>query len=359
MTDQDLAPPSPEFLSPLRWSSAGLELLDQTRLPGEEVWIVCERPEQVAEAIRRLAIRGAPAIGVAAAYGLVLGLRGVEDSAEPEVLDRRFDEVEALLASTRPTAVNLRWALARGRQVFETSRTSEALLAWAQALNAEDVAINRRMGEHGARLFTAADRVLTHCNAGALATAGYGTALGVIQSAFAQGKLGMVWVDETRPLLQGARLTAWELKRLGIPFRLITDSSAGALMARGLVDRIVVGADRIAANGDAANKIGTYTVAVLAHRHGIPFYIAAPRSTIDAATPTGAEIPIEERAGEEVTELRGLSLAPAGTAAFNLAFDVTPNELLAGIITEVGVLTPPYTESIAKALAENGTETDR
>jgi methylthioribose-1-phosphate isomerase len=365
MTEQDRASSLPDTLSPLRWGPLGLELLDQTRLPSEEVWILCERPEQVADAIRRLAIRGAPAIGVAAAYGLVLGLRDLGDGGEegaptdPALLDQRFDEVFALLAATRPTAVNLRWALAAGRRVFVEHRTAEALLAWAQALHAEDVAINRRMGEHGAQLFLEGDRVLTHCNTGALATAGYGTALGVIQSSFRQGKLGMVWVDETRPLLQGARLTAWELERLGIPFRLITDSSAGALMARGLVDRIVVGADRIAANGDAANKIGTYTVAVLAHRHGIPFYVAAPLSTIDRETLTGADIPIEEREAHEVTELRGMPVAPAGTKALNFAFDVTPSELIAGIITEVGVLTAPYTESIAKAFAAGGEETDR
>jgi methylthioribose-1-phosphate isomerase len=357
----------PETLSPLRWSPRGLELLDQTRLPGEEVWIVCERPEQVADAIRRLAVRGAPAIGVAAAYGLVLGLRDFGkggERPEPALLDRRFDEVEALLAATRPTAVNLRWALARGRRVFAESRAggpeavASALLAWAHALYAEDIAVNRRMGEHGARLFAAGDRVLTHCNAGALATAGYGTALGVIQSSFRQGRLGMVWVDETRPLLQGARLTAWELQRLGIPFRLVTDSSAGALMARGLVDRIVVGADRIAANGDTANKIGTYTVAVLADRHSVPFYVAAPLSTMDRDTPTGAEIPIEERETREVTELLGRPIAPSETAALNFAFDVTPHELIAGIITEVGVLAPPYTESIASAFAGRGSGTE-
>ena len=348
-----------ETLSPLRWTLRGLELLDQTLLPAREAWILCERPEQVADAIRRLAVRGAPAIGVAAAYGLVLGLRDLQEKTgeSTAALDRRFDEVSALLGGTRPTAVNLRWALDRGRRVYEESRgggaaaARAALLAWAHDLHAADVAANRRMGEHGARLFAPGDRVLTHCNAGALATAGYGTALGVIQSSFQQGKVGMVWVDETRPLLQGARLTAWELRRLGIPFRLVTDSSAGALMARGLVDRIVVGADRIAANGDTANKIGTYTVAVLAHRHGVPFYIAAPLSTIDRATATGAEIPIEERETREVTEVLGTAIAPEETRALNFAFDVTPHELIAGIITEVGVLEPPYTESIAAAFA--------
>ena len=343
--------PSTETFSPMRWEGSRLGLLDQTRLPVEEVWLACDHPEQVADAIKRLAVRGAPAIGVAAAYGLVLGMRGVDDAR----LRGRFDEVSELLGSTRPTAVNLRWALNRGREVFERSlpegpaAVSAALLDWAHRMHAEDISVNRRIGEHGAALFSPEARVLTHCNAGALATAGYGTALGVIQSAFRVGKVGMVWVDETRPLLQGARLTAWELKRLGIPHQLVTDSSVGTLMAQGLVDRIVVGADRIAANGDTANKIGTYTVAVLAHRHGVPFYVAAPLSTIDRATPTGASIPIEERAGGEVTEVFGTRVAPEDTQAMNFAFDVTPAELIAGIVTEVGVLAPPYTESIAAA----------
>ncbi|NJL27516.1 MAG: S-methyl-5-thioribose-1-phosphate isomerase, partial [Thermoanaerobaculia bacterium] len=229
-----------------------------------------------------------------------------------------------------------------------------ALEAWAADLHARDVATNRQIGEHGAALFRRGDRVLTHCNAGALATAGYGTALGVITSGFRAGRVAQVWVDETRPLLQGARLTAWELGRLGIPFRVVTDSSAGALMSRGMVDRIVVGADRIAANGDTANKIGTYTVAVVAARHGVPFYVAAPLSTIDPRTPTGDEIPIEERAEEEVVELFGQRVAPAAAPALNFAFDVTPHELIAGIITEVGVLAAPYEESI-RAAFENAT----
>ena len=343
-----------EPFSPMRWDGDHLKLLDQTRLPEAEAWLDCREPEQVADAIRRLAVRGAPAIGVAAAYGLVLGMRTVTD---PGQLTARFEEVSDLLGRTRPTAVNLRWALERGREVFARSASggpeevSRALLAWARELHAEDVRINRRMGEHGAALFSRGARVLTHCNTGSLATAGYGTALGVIQSAWGQGKVGMVWVDETRPLLQGARLTAWELKRLQIPFRLVTDSSAGTLMAQGLVDRIVVGADRIAANGDTANKIGTYTVAVLAHRHGVPFYVAAPLSTIDRATPDGAAIPIEERQAGEVTEVFGRRIAPDETEALNFAFDVTPNELITAIITEAGVLEPPYTESIAAAFA--------
>jgi methylthioribose-1-phosphate isomerase len=354
MSDRPAAGASPEPFSPLRWEGGGLRLLDQTRLPVAEVWIDCETSEQVADAIRRLAVRGAPAIGVAAAYGLVLGLRAVRD---PEGLAGRFEEVSRLLAGTRPTAVNLRWALERGRRVFAENAArgpevvAAALLAWARELHAEDVRVNRRIGEHGAALFAPGTRVLTHCNAGALATAGYGTAIGVITAAFERGNVAQVWVDETRPLLQGARLTAWELKKLGIPFRLVTDSSAGALMSQGLVDRIVVGADRIAANGDTANKIGTYMVAALAHRHGIPFYVAAPLSTIDRATPTGKEIPIEERRGEEVTEVLGTRVAPEETPALNFAFDVTPAELITAIITEAGVLEPPYERSIAEAFA--------
>jgi methylthioribose-1-phosphate isomerase len=350
--------PTAEPFSPMRWEGPGLRLLEQTRLPVEEVWIDCETPEQVADAIRRLAVRGAPAIGVVAAYGLVLGMRTVQDPARSAA---RFEEVSRLLGSTRPTAVNLRWALDQGRRVYEANASqgpeavTAALLDWARELHAEDIRINYRIGEHGAKLFGAGSRVLTHCNTGALATAGYGTALGVITSAWREGKVGQVWVDETRPLLQGARLTAWELKKLGIPFRLVTDNSAGTLMAQGLVDRIVVGADRIAANGDTANKIGTYTVAVLAHRHKVPFYVAAPLSTIDRATPTGADIPIEERREEEVTQVFGTRVAPEDTPALNFAFDVTPAELITAIITEAGVLEPPYERSIAGAFEHKST----
>lgn len=358
-----------DSFSPLRWEGGALELLDQTRLPAVEEWLTCRHPEQVADAIRRLAVRGAPAIGVAAAYGLAVGFALPQADETPAGLARRFAEVADLLAATRPTAVNLRWAIERGRQVFaDTLRRYTlgraeaaggeagrevvygALLFWARGLHAADVAANRAIGEHGAALFAAGSRVLTHCNTGALATAGYGTALGVIQSSWRQGKVGLVWVDETRPLLQGARLTAWELRRLGIPFRVLPDAAAGALLARGEVDRIVVGADRIAANGDTANKIGTYPLAVLARRHDVPFYVAAPLSTIDPATATGADIPIEERAPAEVTHLAGLPLTPEGTEALNLAFDVTPADLITNIITEVGVLEPPYEQSIARAL---------
>jgi methylthioribose-1-phosphate isomerase len=283
-------------------------------------------------------------------------------AAEGEDLRRRFDEVSTLLAETRPTAVNLAWALARGRAVFESrvaegrERAIEAMLKWAHELHAADIEANRRIGAFGAELFGNEDRVLTHCNTGALATGGYGTALGVVQASWAAGKVSMVWVDETRPLLQGARLTTWELQRLGIPFRLVTDSSAGSLLSRGLVDRIVVGADRIAANGDTANKIGTYPLAVLAQRHQVPFYVAAPVSTIDGETPTGAEIPIEERDPLEVKEVFGTAVAPTGAEAANFAFDVTPHELITAIITDVGVLEPPFVESIAGAL-QKGTGT--
>jgi methylthioribose-1-phosphate isomerase len=327
-------------------------MIDQTLLPTEETWIRCTRVEQVDEAIYRLSVRGAPAIGVAAAYGLVVGLSEVEDAAD---LPGRFDQVYDILIASRPTAVNLAWALKRGRQEFEKvqGQSPEAvrahLLAWAKDLHRKDLETNLAIGRHGAELFQKGDRVLTHCNAGALATAGYGTAVGVITSSWNEGRLGKVWVDETRPLLQGARLTTWELKKLGIPFQLVTDNSAGALFARNMVDRIVVGADRIAANGDAANKIGTYTVAVLAHRHGVPFYVAAPLSTIDRDTPSGDAIPIEERKVEEVTNVFGTRVAPEGIDALNIAFDVTPAELIAGIITEEGVLTAPYEESIRQA----------
>ena len=346
--------PIGEPFTPLRFRGARLELLDQTLLPGEERWISCATVEEVAAAIRRLAVRGAPAIGIAAAYGLVVALL---DPADPEPdPGRRIAKAVTTLAATRPTAVNLRWALGEGEGAFELLRElapaeqSRRLLEWATALHADDVERNRRMAEHGAALFAPGTRALTHCNAGALATGGIGTAVGVLAEAFRTGRLAQVWVDETRPLLQGARLTSWELGRLAVPHRLVTDSMVGALMARGLVDRVVVGADRIARNGDAANKIGTYTVAVLAARHGVPFHVAAPLSTFDPEIATGAEIPIEERAGLEVTELDGRRTAPEGTTGFNLAFDVTPAELITAIVTEVGVLEPPFGPKIDELL---------
>jgi methylthioribose-1-phosphate isomerase len=281
----------------------------------------------VAEAIRTLAVRGAPAIGLAAAYGLAL------------VEDDQVDDAFELLAATRPTAVNLRWAL-------ERTRGAPDRLAFARHLERSQLEADKRIAELGAERFEEGDRALTHCNTGPLATGGYGTAGGVLRAAHEAGRLELAWVTETRPLLQGARLTTWELQRAGVPFKLVTDSSVGALMARGMVDRVVVGADRIAANGDVANKVGTYPIAALAARHGVPFYVAAPVSTIDGATATGAEIPIEERDPGEV--LAGS--APAGAGAFNPAFDVTPAELVAAIFTEVGPLHPPYWESIGRAL---------
>lgn len=334
--------------SPIRWSDGELLLLDQTLLPEQEEWLHCRRPEDVAGAIRRLSVRGAPAIGVAAAYGLVLGARD-------------FDSAYELLLATRPTAVNLRWALDRGRalrdrcvEAGEGQELRERLLDWARDLYRQDVEANRRIGTFGRGLFEEGDRVLTHCNAGALATAGYGTAIGVVEAAWSAGLLASVWVDETRPLLQGSRLTTWELSRLEIPHRLITDNSAGAIIARGWVQKIVVGADRIAANGDVANKVGTYPVAVLAARHGVPFYVAAPLSTIDRDTASGAEIPIEERDAEEVVHAFGKRIAPQDTEALNIAFDVTPAELVAALITDAGVLRPPYGESIASAFRDQG-----
>ena len=310
--------------APLRFSDGALLVLDQRRLPADEVWIRCETAEEAAECIRSMAVRGAPAIGLAAAYGMALAAEAGADSGS----------AAAILRDARPTAVNLAWAVDRMLE-------ADAPLELALQLHREQEAADRRLAELGSERFEPGDRALTHCNTGALATGGFGTAGGVLQAAWSQGRLAQVWVDETRPLLQGARLTAWELRRAGIPFRVVADSAAGGLMARGLVDRVVVGADRIAANGDVANKVGTYPLAVLAARHEIPFYVAAPVSTIDPGTPTGAGIPIEERDPAEVT---------ADDAAFNPAFDVTPAELITAIFTEAGVLEPPYGEAIASLL---------
>jgi methylthioribose-1-phosphate isomerase len=341
------------MLSPIRWEDGALALLDQRRLPAEEAWLRCEKPEQVAEAISGMAVRGAPAIGIAAAYGVALAVR---DTADPAAARRRFEEAFDLLAATRPTAANLGWALERASLALERALdraepAAEALLTLAHDLEESQLAADRRLARLGAELLSEGDRVLTHCNTGALATGGYGTAGGVIQAAFEFGRLRSVWVNETRPLLQGSRLTAWELQRAGIPFRVVTEASLGALMGRGLVDRVLVGADRIAANGDVANKIGTYPIAVLAERHGVPFYVAAPRSTIDPGAASGEAIPIEERDPREVTSVLDRAVAPPGTVAVNWAFDVTPHALVKAIVTEVGVLEPPYGESIASALA--------
>jgi methylthioribose-1-phosphate isomerase len=334
-------------ISPVRWEDGRLVLLDQTRLPMEEVERGYTTWQDVADAIRTLVVRGAPAIGVAAAFGVVLAARGSRATSHPALLADLEDAIKGL-AATRPTAVNLFWALDRMRALVVASAAlpvpavQARLLTEAQAILTEELAANRAMGAHGAALVPDGARVLTHCNAGALATAGYGTAVGVIRAAHERGKLAMVWVDETRPVMQGSRLTAWELVKEGIPHRLISDVAAGFVMKRGEVDLVVTGADRIAANGDTANKIGTYSVAVLARHHGIPFYVAAPSSTIDPAIPSGASIVIEERDASEVRGVAGRQTAPAASPVFNPAFDVTPAELITAIITERGVFRSPY-----------------
>jgi methylthioribose-1-phosphate isomerase len=324
-------------------------LIDQRRLPDEEVYLRCLDHHQVAVAIKEMAIRGAPAIGVAAAYGLALGVRLT--AAEGSALAQEFDAMCAELAATRPTAVNLFWAIARMRERFGALASGpelrDGLLLEAQAIDREDVDSCRRIGDFGADLLPPDARILTHCNAGALATAGYGTALGVIRSAVKLGKVRSVMADETRPYLQGARLTAWELMRDGIPTTVIADNMAGFLMSRGEVNAVVVGADRIARNGDVANKIGTYSVAVLARENGIPFYVAAPVSTFDLATATGAAIPIEERPPDEVTHHGGRRLTPPGVGIRNPAFDVTPARYVTAIVCERGVARAPYEASLA------------
>ena len=321
-------------VTPLRWDGRSLFLLDQRLLPRQEVWLEYHTASEVAEAIQAMVVRGAPAIGVSAAYGLAMAAQRGDD------LQRAAVE----LRKARPTAVNLAWAIDRMMRVHADGGD---LTREAERIFAEDVAANRRMGEYGAQLLGAQTTVLTHCNAGALATAGYGTALGVIRAAVEAGKRVAVFADETRPYLQGARLTAWELQRDGIDVTLITDSMAGHFFHQGKFDAVLVGADRIAANGDAANKIGTYTVAVLANAHGVPFYVAAPVSTIDPNCPTGAEIPIEERSAAEVTDIGGTRMAPEGIHVRHPAFDVTPARLITAIVTERGVLRAPYPESIA------------
>ncbi len=340
------------------WIPAGaVRLIDQTRLPTEEVYIECRTIEEVADAIRTMRVRGAPAIGVTAAMGLVLGAQTIQ-AETLEDFTAALEGMASILTRTRPTAVNLAWGV---RRILELARKSRdlslpqikaSLVAEARAMQAEDIRINREMGLHGQSLVPNPARILTHCNAGGLATAGYGTAVGVIRAAVEAGKRIMVWVDETRPLLQGARLTAWELQRAGIPVTLITDNMAGYFMGRGQVDLVVVGADRIAGNGDVANKIGTYGLALLARAHGIPFYVAAPISTLDLSLTDGAQIPIEERAPEEVTQVGGRRLAPAGVRVANPAFDVTPASCVDAIITERGIARTPYEESLPRLAGE-------
>lgn len=338
------------MLETIQWTDAGVVMIDQTRLPQEEVYVTCTTYEQVADAIRSMIIRGAPAIGVAAAMGIALGMQHASTEEE-------FHRICETLAATRPTAVNLFWAIDRMKRVYKqikdrpVEEVRRRLVDEAIQIRLEDIAINEAIGRNGADLLPDGKTVLTHCNAGALATAGYGTALGVIRAAVSAGKRIDVFADETRPFLQGARLTVWELQHDGIPATLITDNMAGHFLHSGRIGAVVVGADRVAANGDVANKIGTYSVAVLAKENGVPFYVAAPVSTLDLSLPSGDRIPIEERASDEVTHLRGIAVAPQGVNVRNPAFDVTPHRYVSAIITERGIARPPYSESL-KALLD-------
>lgn len=338
------------MIETLRWTDGGVEMIDQTLLPRQEVFVLCRNYQEVADAIRTMIIRGAPAIGVAAAMGVALGALQASD----EGFEAEFESICETLAATRPTAVNLFWGIERMRLLRRSlsgqtlAVVREHLVAEAKRVHSEDIAINRAIGAHGAALIPDGKTVLTHCNAGALATAGYGTALGVIRAAVEAGKKIDVFADETRPFLQGSRLTVWELQKDGIDTTLITDNMAGHFLKSGRIGCVVVGADRIAANGDVANKIGTYSVAVLAKENGVPFYVAAPISTLDLSLATGDLIPIEERAAKEVTEVYGVPVAPAGTQVKNPAFDVTPNRYVSAIITERGVARAPFVEELRK-----------
>jgi methylthioribose-1-phosphate isomerase len=347
------------MIKTVEWTKEGISMLDQRLLPNEEKYLMLYSYEEVADAIKKMVVRGAPAIGVAAAMGLALGANQSVSTSLPD-LEFDFKYMCDVMGATRPTAVNLFWAIERMRGVFQKAKgegirdidiIKQRLIDEALMIYQEDIDSNRALGRYGADLIEDGATVLTHCNAGALATAGdYGTALGVIRGAIDAGKRVAVIADETRPFLQGARLTAWELAKDNIPVTVITDNMAGHVMKQGKVDCVVVGADRIAANGDAANKIGTYMVAVLAKQHNIPFYVAAPVSTVDLNTATGEDIPIEERDAKEVTHLREHRLTPDGVDVHNFAFDVTPNELIAAIVTDRGVARAPYTESL-RALA--------
>ena len=344
-------------IRPIEWADGTLRLLDQTRLPTEEVIVEAHGYLEAVDAIKTMRVRGAPAIGVTAAYAVAMAARELE-SPDRDTFLQRLGEAGTKIKAARPTAVNLMWAVERmltlaasaAQSETGTSTITELLLAEAVLIEKEDEAINRRMGSHGKELMPDGGSVLTHCNAGALATAAYGTAVGVIRAGWEDGKRFKVFNTETRPFLQGARLTAWEFKKLGIPSTLVVDSAAGMLMRRGDIGCVITGADRIAANGDTANKIGTYTLAVLAKENGIPFYVAAPTSTVDLSLNNGDEIEIEERASSEVTEFRGVPVAPEGVEAFNPGFDVTPARYISAIITEAGVARPPYTESLDLAV---------
>jgi methylthioribose-1-phosphate isomerase len=341
------------MLPTIEWKDDAVVMIDQRKLPASEVYVTCKTANEVAKAIKTMVIRGAPAIGVAAAMGIAVGMIRSRATGTKQ-FTTEFQKTCELMAGTRPTAVNLFWAIERMKKAFAAAAQNgqsvdeikRKLVAEARAIHDEDVQSCRTMGAHGATLVPSSARILTHCNAGALATAGYGTALGVIRAAAEQGKTIAVLADETRPFLQGARLTAWELVRDGINTTVITDNMAGAMMRLGHVDLVVVGADRIAANGDVANKIGTYTVAVLAKEHGIPFYVAAPLSTVDLNTPDGSGIPIEERNEREVTHVGATRLTPDGAQIRNPAFDVTPSQYVTAIITERGIARAPFTESL-------------
>ena len=343
------------MLPTIEWKDDAVVMVDQRKLPGTEVYVTCKTAKDVAKAIKTMVIRGAPAIGVAAAMGIALGMKRSTATGTKQFVTE-FQRVCDLMAATRPTAVNLFWAIERMKRTLSDAAQRGLSVAElkvrledeARAIHDEDVESCRTMGAHGASLVPDSARILTHCNAGALATAGYGTALGVIRAAAEQGKRIAVLADETRPFLQGARLTAWELVKDGIDTTVITDNMAGAMMRMQQVDLVVVGADRIAANGDVANKIGTYSVAVLAKEHGIPFYVAAPLSTIDLETPDGSRIPIEERNDREVTHIGASRLTPEGARIRNPAFDVTPAKYVSAIITERGIARAPYEESLAQ-----------
>lgn len=338
------------MIETIQWTPEGVVMIDQRLLPRQEVYVTCRDYREVAEAIRSMVIRGAPAIGVAAAMGVAIGVA----KASPERLDSEFGEICSTLAATRPTAVNLFWAIERMKKLYcevrgeGVAEIRSRLAAEAVRMREDDIAINEAMGRHGAELVPDGKTVLTHCNAGALATAGYGTALGVIRGAIAAGKKIDVFADETRPFLQGARLTAWELMRDGIPVTVITDNMAGHFLKSGRIGCVVVGADRIAANGDVANKVGTYGVAVLARENNVPFYVAAPVSTLDLSLPSGEQIPIEQRPPEEVTHVFGVPVTPEGVRVENPSFDVTPNRYVTAIITERGIARAPYAESLRK-----------
>ncbi len=344
------------MLPTIDWQDDVIVMVDQRKLPSQELYVRCRSSQEVARAIRTMVIRGAPAIGVAAAMGIALGMRRSSAKGTRQFAVE-FQKICDMMAATRPTAVNLFWAIDRMKRAFaegaqageSADELSNRLEREARSIHDEDVASCRAMGAFGADVVPDGARVLTHCNAGALATAGYGSALGVIRAAVERGKKIAVFADETRPFLQGARLTAWELIRDGIHTTVITESMAGPLMRAGEIDMVVVGADRIAANGDTANKIGTYTVAVLANEHKIPFYVAAPLSTIDLATPDGDHIPIEERDQREITHIGSARLTPEGANIRNPAFDVTPHRYIAGIITETGIIRPPYSEALRGA----------